>query len=74
MHMLLTLQSDRLATIMDVVLLRYGLIALVVVGCVAVLALIVALLRRGGRRDDAAKLTEVVVREVNRRLGSDGRR
>lgn len=74
MHMLLTLASDRLATIMDVVLLRYGLIALVVVGGIAVLALVVMLLRRGGRRDDAAKLTDVVVREATRRLGSDRQR
>ena len=74
MHMLLTSESDRLATIMDLVLLRYGLIALVVVGAIALLALVIALLRRAGRGDRAARLTEVVVREATRRLDADRER
>ncbi|HET6673522.1 MAG TPA: hypothetical protein VFG92_09115 [Agromyces sp.] len=72
--MLLTSESDRLATIMDLVLLRYGLIALVVVGAIALLALVIALLRRAGRADRAARLTEVVVREATRRLDADRER
>ena len=73
MHMLLV-ESSRLETIMNLVLLRYGLLALGVLGGVALLVLVIALLRRSGRGDRAAKLTDVVVREATRRLGFDRQR
>ena len=73
MNMLTKMDGDRLATIMDLVLLRYGLIALAVLIGIAVLAGVVLLLRRRGRGDQAARLADVVVREVRRGMDPDGR-
>ena len=68
MHMLITtLSAETLGQVTEILLLRFGLIALIVIVGGAMLIAGVALLGRKGRADDISRAAEQVVREMIRR-------